>query len=1691
MKKNLLIAFLYFSMANVFSQQYENSWINYGQEYYKIKIWQAGIYRVTPSTLALAGFSTNIDPRKIQIWHNGVEQNIYIQGEDDGTFDQAQGDFIEFYGERNDGSLDKNLYADTNWHPTPRYSLLTDTAVYFLTYNPVSNGKRVSLQTDTLFGNYSSAQFFTKETFVEGKDLNPGIFGYNRGANDQSISYTESEGWGTVFGNYGGGNHPETINVSTDKIYTGGPNAEINMCFGGVNNPPHNLGVTFPGINLTDTYYNQALRKYSFSISPATLNSPTSNLVMTSTTPSSDPDYSLFYWLSVKYPHVYDMEGKSTFRLFVQDDATQTKTKMSINNFNGGGIDAVIYDLTNHKRITAKSNGGQFLALVNNSGSGSLKECYISSQASVQFPSVSKINYVANNPGHFNDLGSMGVDSAFIIVTSKSLWNSAGLYRSYRNTHAPYINRTVMVNVDELYDQFAYGIQKHPLGVRNFSHYVLNVWPSEPQHMFLIGKSISSFDFRNSPAWFASCLVASYGVPSSDILLTSGINGSQWEPKIPIGRLSAANDIDVNNYRHKVEEYELAQAGPPQAWQKEILHFGGGNDENQQALLAGYLNSYKNIMEDSSFGGRVTTYLKFSSSPIQSNLSDTLQAQIDSGLAVMTFFGHASGSGFDASTDEPSAYHNHGRYPVVIANSCFAGDFHATQKSVSEKFVLEPEKAAIAFLASVGLGNPYFLAEYTKSFFEHASYTDYGATVGQLMKKAIQSIQITLSEGEKQVSEEMSLQGDPSLKLNSFSRPDYAIDESSIGFTPTHITTDLDTFGVKIITRNYGKAVQDSFIVKVIHTFSSGVDSVYQFKRGKCFYADTLNITLHTGGFSGAGVNKLRVEIDLPDSVDEYNNLSNNIASTEFFILSKDIIPVYPPDYAIYPSPTVILKASTANPMAGQATYKFEIDTLDLNLRDVTPGMQQSPLFRFSSVSGSGGVISWGPSNYNLQDSVVYFWRVANDSIDVDPVNFHWQQSSFMYVPGKTGWAQSHFHQFKNDNYENVKYDTLDRQFKFVNNNKSLRVFTRGAPDGTQTQYNEVGYYMNNSPAEYNGCGTNPAVMIAVLDSISIIPWSTCGNNFGQVNTFTPFAQCSGPNTPGSGSCRNRPENYFIYRFGDATAMDSVFSFINNVPDNNYIIMYSWYTYPYSTVNPSFYSALSSLGFNTGFLQDNMPFIYFVKKGDLTTRNEMHGNNQTDNLTLQEQLQSVWNKGNINSVTIGPAARWETLHWNQHPWESQSLKDIIKLNVYGLNSISNIWDLLDSAISYDTGKDTTLSWISASTYPYIKLQSYIQDDSLRTPPQMDYWRIYYDEVPECAVNPNRSYSFYNNPLQEGDTMKLSVAIDNLSNLPMDSLGISFYLYDENRNRHDLIDYKLDSLRENQFLIASIVIDTTFGLKGENSLWMEVNPFKTPFHQPEKYHFNNYAEIKFKVNRDVVNPILDVTFDGVHILNGDIVSGKPQITVQLHDENRFLALNNQSQFKVYLKTPNSNVSQEIAWNAVSYGQMMRFTPAVLPKNSCRIDWEPTFAEDGIYTFEVEARDRSNNESGKYNYKISFEVINRSTITEIVNYPNPFSTSTRFVFTLTGSEVPTGMKIQIMTVTGKIIREIMQNELGNIHVGRNITDYAWDGKDEYGDRLANGLYLYHVVTDLHGQSIEHRETEIDKYFKKGWGKMYLLR
>jgi len=154
--------------------------------------------------------------------------------------------------------------------------------------------------------------------------------------------------------------------------------------------------------------------------------------------------------------------------------------------------------------------------------------------------------------------------------------------------------------------------------------------------------------------------------------------------------------------------------------------------------------------------------------------------------------------------------------------------------------------------------------------------------------------------------------------------------------------------------------------------------------------------------------------------------------------------------------------------------------------------------------------------------------------------------------------------------------------------------------------------------------------------------------------------------------------------------------------------------------------------------------------------------------------------------------------------------------------------------------------------------------------------------------------------------------------------------------------------------------------------------------------------------------------------------------------------------------------------------------------------PFDLETGDYILYVQAKDASGNLSGDHEVQIEFKVVNETTVSNVLNYPNPFSTSTEFVFTLTGRRVPDVFTIQIMTLSGKVVKEITKEEMGDLRIGLNRTKYKWNGTDEFGSKLANGVYLYRVFTDYDGEEYEQYEIEnVDDFFKKGFGKLVILR
>jgi hypothetical protein len=302
-------------------------------------------------------------------------------------------------------------------------------------------------------------------------------------------------------------------------------------------------------------------------------------------------------------------------------------------------------------------------------------------------------------------------------------------------------------------------------------------------------------------------------------------------------------------------------------------------------------------------------------------------------------------------------------------------------------------------------------------------------------------------------------------------------------------------------------------------------------------------------------------------------------------------------------------------------------------------------------------------------------------------------------------------------------------------------------------------------------------------------------------------------------------------------------------------------------------------------------------------------------------------------------------------------------------------------------------------------------------------------------------------------------------------------------------------RENKLAVAdSILIKNVLNtreLVGNQLFTLEINPSND---QPEREHFNNVLFGNFHVIGDRTNPILDVAFDGVHILNGDLVSPKPEIVIQLRDENRWLALDDTAGLRISIVAPDSSVRNFYLDGSSPDAKFFPSTSGTSGKNNfAEVRLNPIFTEDGLYKLRVKGKDISGNSAGSIDYKIDFEIITKNSMSNLLNYPNPFSTRTCFAYTLTGETPPPYFRLQIMTVSGKIVREIDQNEFGELKIGRHISDFCWDGRDQFGDQLANGVYLYRFLAKKSdGSAFEKFENNsLDQFFNNGWGKMVLIR
>lgn len=123
----------------------------------------------------------------------------------------------------------------------------------------------------------------------------------------------------------------------------------------------------------------------------------------------------------------------------------------------------------------------------------------------------------------------------------------------------------------------------------------------------------------------------------------------------------------------------------------------------------------------------------------------------------------------------------------------------------------------------------------------------------------------------------------------------------------------------------------------------------------------------------------------------------------------------------------------------------------------------------------------------------------------------------------------------------------------------------------------------------------------------------------------------------------------------------------------------------------------------------------------------------------------------------------------------------------------------------------------------------------------------------------------------------------------------------------------------------------------------------------------------------------------------------------------------------------------------------------------ISYPYTDLANGKHTLRLKLWDVNNNSTEAYT---EFIVANSSSLAlnNVLNYPNPFTTSTNFYFDHNQPNQTLDVLIKILTISGKQIKAISTtvNTTGNL----KTMPIPWDGKDEFGDNIGRGVYLYQL-------------------------------
>ena len=196
-------------------------------------------------------------------------------------------------------------------------------------------------------------------------------------------------------------------------------------------------------------------------------------------------------------------------------------------------------------------------------------------------------------------------------------------------------------------------------------------------------------------------------------------------------------------------------------------------------------------------------------------------------------------------------------------------------------------------------------------------------------------------------------------------------------------------------------------------------------------------------------------------------------------------------------------------------------------------------------------------------------------------------------------------------------------------------------------------------------------------------------------------------------------------------------------------------------------------------------------------------------------------------------------------------------------------------------------------------------------------------------------------------------------------------------------------------------------------------------------------------QDGEGPEITIAFTGQEaFITGDMVTGEPELAAVIRDDQTGINITGEIGHKLMLTVDGDeklDVTEYFHYDEGSYLEG-------------KVTYPLFNLDEGEHLLELKAWDNANN-SSKQSAVFTLVPEGDFRLEEVLNYPNPFTTTTHFTFKLS---LDADVEIKVFTVDGLLIRL-----LDGYACSPGFNTIYWDGRDDVGDEIANGVYLYKVI------------------------------